>query len=521
MVRKWSMLMCVALLFGLIPAYGGEAHAAASPEGGPQLVSGYYHYVGLTSGGKVTGWGGNEFGGLADGTNVNRSKPVAAKGMTDVASVAAGVRQSFAVKKDGTVWAWGSNNYGQLGDGTTTSQWLPVQLAIDDVASLSGGIGYHTLALKKDGTVWAWGRNDSGELGDGTTTGRSVPAEVPGLSEMIAVSAGGYHSIALKADGTVWAWGLNTAGEMGNGTESAAQKTPVQVTGLDHVVAISAGNYHNLALKENGTVWAWGANDWGAVGDGTTTKRIVPVQVQGLSDVEAVSAGGWHSLALKADGTVWAWGYNNLGQVGDGTTMNRKAPVQATGLANVAQIAAGAFHSGALRGDGSFWGWGFNDYGQLGSGTFTDSNVPAQSLVWLDDTAPALASGTISASDVTTNSAALRWTKATDDMSGQADLQYRVYRSFKNNIQTVAEIESKGIAVNAYASDIGELQLTDLLDGMPYYFNVIVKDKAGNKTAYTMQQIVTVAIPTYSVIYRGERPYRRQGARRRLLLLRG
>ncbi|MDI4648581.1 InlB B-repeat-containing protein [Cohnella hashimotonis] len=502
MNRKLSILMCIALLFGLIPAYGGAAHAAA-PANEMQLVSGYYHDVGLTTSGKMLGWGGNEFGGLADGTDVNRSKPVAAKGMTEVASVAAGVRQSFAVKKDGTVWAWGSNNHGQLGDGTTTNQWLPVQIAIDGVASLSGGIGYHTLALKVDGTVWSWGKNDSGELGDGTTTSRSVPAEVPGLTNMIAVSAGGYHSIALKADGTVWAWGLNTAGEMGNGTESAAQATPVQVTGLDHVIAISAGNYHNLALKENGTVWAWGENSWGAVGDGTTTKRIVPVQVQGISDVVAVSAGGWHSLALKADGTLWAWGYNNLGQVGDGSTTTRKAPVQVTGLTDVAQIAAGAFHSGALRSDGSFWGWGFNDYGQLGNGTVKDSSVPAQSLVWLDDTAPALTSGTISASDVTTNSATLAWTKATDNMSGQADLQYRVYRSFKNNLQTVADIESKGIAVNAYTANADSLPLTGLLDGMPYYFNVIVKDKAGNKTAYTMQQVVTVAIPTYSVIYRG------------------
>lgn len=496
--------MCLALLFGLVPIYGngGIVHSAA-PEVEPQLVSGYYHYAGLATDGTVWGWGGNEFGGLADGTAVNRVKPVAAKGMTGVASIAAGVRQTFAVKQDSTVWAWGSNNFGQLGDGTTTNQLLPVQIAIDDVALLSGGIGYHTLALKKDGSVWAWGRNDSGQLGDGTLTNRSVPAEVPGLSGMIAVSAGGYHSIALKADGTVWAWGLNTAGEMGNGTESAAQSTPIRVSGLDHVIAISAGNYHNLALKENGTVWAWGDNGQGRLGDGTTTKRIVPVQVQGLTGMTAVSAGGFHSVALKDDGTVWAWGHNNLGQVGDGTKTQRNAPVQLPGLADVVQVAAGAFHSGALRKDGSFWGWGFNDYGQLGNGTVTDSLVPVQSAAWLDGTPPDISSGTISASAVTTNSATLTWAKATDNMSEQSSLQYRVYRSFKNNIQTVADIESKGIAVNNYTADIASLQLTDLLDGMPYYFNVIVKDKAGKKTAYTMQQVVTVAIPTYSVIYRG------------------
>lgn len=502
MKRKFSMLMCLALVLGLIPAYGGGARAAAADHD-PQLVAGYYHNVGLTTNGSAWGWGGNEFGGLADGTQTNRSNPTAAQGMTDVASIAAGVRQTFAIKKDGTVWAWGSNNHGQLGDGSTTDRLLPVQIAIDGVSSLSGGIGYHTLALKKDGTVWAWGKNDNGELGDDTLTSRSAPAAVPGLTDIVAVSAGGYHSIALKADGTVWAWGLNTSGEMGNGTESAAQKTPVQVTGLDHVIAISAGNYHNLAVKENGTVWAWGDNDWGALGDGTTTKRIVPVQVQGLSDVEAVSAGGWHSVALKADGTVWTWGYNNLGQVGDGTNANRHAPAQLTGLADIVQVAAGAFHSAALRKDGSVWSWGYGSYGQLGTGNFNTSNVPVQSKAWLDGTTPDVLSGTIAASGITTNSATLTWAKATDNMTEQSDLQYRLYRSFKNNLQTVADIESKGIAVNAYTADIDSLALTGLLDGMPYYFNVIVKDKAGNKTAYTMQQVVTVAIPTYSVIYRG------------------
>ncbi|MEK0312419.1 RCC1 domain-containing protein [Cohnella sp. 56] len=502
MRRITSIWLCVALLIGIIPIYGPRAHAAA-PANEPQLVAGYYHSVGLATDGTVWGWGGNEFGGLANGTKTNSSIPVAAKGMNDVVSIAAGVRQSFAIKKDGTVWAWGSNNYGQLGDGSTTDRLLPVQIDIGDVAALSGGIGYHTLALKKDGTVWAWGDNESGELGDGTKISRSVPGPVPGLSDIVAVSAGGYHSMALKSDGTVWAWGLNTAGEMGNNTESAAQTAPVKVSGLDHVVAISAGNYHNLALKENGTVWAWGDNGQGRLGDGTATKRIVPVQVQELSGVKAIAAGGFHSVALKEDGTVWAWGHNNYGQVGDGTTTQRNKPVPIGGLSGVMQIAANSFSSAALREDGSIWSWGYGDYGQLGTGNKAASNVPVQSKAWLDGTPPAVSSGTIAASDVTTDSATLTWAKASDNMSGQTDLEYRVYRSFKNNIQSIADIEAKGIAVNAYTADIDSLRLTGLLDGMPYYFNVIVKDKAGQKSAYTMQQVVTVAIPTYSVIYRG------------------
>ncbi|WP_338130549.1 InlB B-repeat-containing protein [Cohnella ginsengisoli] len=167
------------------------------------------------------------------------------------------------------------------------------------------------------------------------------------------------------------------------------------------------------------------------------------------------------------------------------------------------QVAAGSFHSAALRNDGSVWGWGYAGYGQLGTGNFNESVSPVQSKAWLDGITPDVANGTIAASGVTTDSAALTWTKATDDMTEQSGLQYRVYRSFKNNIQSVADMESKGIAVNTYTADLDSVQLTNLIDGMPYYFNVIVKDKAGNKTAYTMQQVVTVAIPTYSVIYRG------------------
>ncbi len=197
-----------------------------------------------------------------------------------------------------------------------------------------------------------------------------------GLSALLFFSVLLLPAVAHTQDRQVRAWGRNDVGQLGDGT-TTNRNTPVQVSGLSGVIQVAGGN-HSLALKSDGTVWAWGRNDHGELGDGTTTNRSTPVQVSGLTSVTQLVAGTYHSLALKSDGTVWAWGYNSHGQLGDGTTTNRSTPVQVSGLSGVIQVAGKVYHSLALKSDGTVWAWGRNIFGGLGDGTNTDRSTPVQ-----------------------------------------------------------------------------------------------------------------------------------------------
>ncbi len=235
---------------------------------------------------------------------------------------------------------------------------------------------YHTVAVKTDGTLWTWGWDGYGQLGDGdpsgtgTTTSVSQPAPVLIGSGFAAVSAGTNHTVAVKQDGTLWAWGDNYYGQLGDGT-ATTRYVPAQIG--SGFAAVSAGWNHTVALKMDGTLWAWGNNYNGQLGDGTTTTRYVPAQIG--SGFAAVSAGSYlHTVAVKADGTLWAWGFNSNGQLGDGTTAQRSSPVQIG--SGFVSAAAGSYHTEAVKADGTLWAWGSNYHGQLGDGTWTSRYVP-------------------------------------------------------------------------------------------------------------------------------------------------
>jgi alpha-tubulin suppressor-like RCC1 family protein/uncharacterized protein YjdB len=382
------------------------------------ITCGDYFSLALKSDGTVWAWGANWYGQLGNGTASYEEStwyPVQVKGsegngfLENITAVAAANNHSLALDSEGNVWAWGANWYGQLGNGTTNDSYIPLKVKasnssddfLEDVIAIAAGSNC-SLALKSDGTVWSWGYNETGKLGDGTVQNKSLPVQVKDsdgtgyLTNIIAISSGHIHSLALRNDGTVWAWGENWVGNLGDGTYNS-RLTPVQVKGptesgyLEKITAISSNFYHSLALREDGTVWGWGANWNGQLGDGSYMDSSIPVQVKGeenvgfLVNITSISTGFDHSVASSSEGFVWSWGYNGSAQLGNGSFANSTIPVKVKDpenfgfLEEIVTIFAGAEHSLALKEDGTIWSWGANWFGQLGIGWDDGwSTTPAQ-----------------------------------------------------------------------------------------------------------------------------------------------
>jgi len=328
-----------------------------------------------------------------------------------VTQVSAGDGYTIVLKQDRTVWAWGINNFGQLGNGKIDIDEKiypnPVQVCVDinctafldEIIAIETG-DFHVVALKSNGTVWAWGRNSNGQLGNGMTDDSGIPVRVCAddacaslFVDVIALAAGAEHVVVLKNDLRVWAWGGNFDGQLGDGT-NVDRLTPVPVCAdisctttltLRNASSIAAGLYHSVAV-DNGSVWAWGWNEDGQLGDETTDGRVIPVQTclalgcdAYLSGVTAVSAGYYHTVALKDDGSVWAWGSNLFGQIGNNTKIDSLLPTQVcidetctVFLSGITALATSVLHTLALRDDGTLWAWSWNYYGQLGDGSTDD-----------------------------------------------------------------------------------------------------------------------------------------------------
>jgi alpha-tubulin suppressor-like RCC1 family protein len=319
---------------------------------------------------------------------------------------------------------WGRNFDGQLGNGSTDDSATAVGVSgLAEIAQVSAGY-FHSLALTSGGFVWAWGYNGQGELGNGSTTDGAVPlpVEVTGLPVITKVATGWGSSLALASDGTVWAWGENQDGELGNGSTANSDK-PVQVAGLTGVVQIAAGSFFDLALRSDGTVGAWGDNTFGELGNGGTANSDVPVQVTGLSRVTQIAAGGNVAMVARTQGfitsltTVWTWGDNSQGQLGDGTTTNRSTPEEVSGISvpGVRQIAVGGTFSLVLGSDGSVWGWGGDYDSQLGNAATYSWTRPVETI-GMDSGITQIAAGFLHALALRSDGTVLAWG---DDQSGE------------------------------------------------------------------------------------------------------
>ncbi|MBP1905617.1 alpha-tubulin suppressor-like RCC1 family protein [Paenibacillus turicensis] len=442
------------------------------------IAAGLIHGMALTQEGELWYWGTPYNNGIA--------QPM--KFMSGVKAMSGGLGTTQIVKTDGTMWTMGLNTYGQLGDGTKTNRTIPVQVSnMKEVVGVAGG-ETASYAVKADGSVWSWGRNDRGQLGDGTIADRltavkvldnsaprvtlgyptgsqaspsisninypsilwnqkddaqtvftayqvqimdgvdqilldtgivnqsitqdsnawTVNEELPrgkalkiqvrvkdeaawsewseprwlkiGIEEGVVQEDAGlatssHHVVHVKTDGSVWTWGDNAQGQLGDGTKTN-KTTAVQVEGLSDMVMVGAGAEHSLALKHDGTVWTWGNNVNGQLGTGDTVSSLTPVQVPDLENVIAVTAGSKSSYALKQDGTVWIWGYGPGGY-------SLVKPEKINDLTGVSQIATNNRYALALKSDGTVWSWGDGWELQLGTGVY--SQVKAMQIKGLSN----------------------------------------------------------------------------------------------------------------------------------------
>ena len=363
-----SVLITTLTIFGLSSSLVAQ-----------KIAGGTGNNLYLCSNGTVESWGSNIYGELGNGVNgggQQQTVPVKVSFLTDIIDIAVGGNVSFALKNDGTVWAWGANYYGQLGNGNNTDSNVPVKVNLLNGIIAISVKSSHCLALKNDGTVWSWGNNNAGQLGNGSKVNTNIPLQIITLNGIIAIAAGGNHSFAIKNDGTVWAWGRNSQGQLGMGTFTEWYLTPVQVSALTNITAISLLDHSSLALKGDGTMLSWGDNTYGQLGIGSFTYSKVPVPITSLSGIKAIAGGFYHSIALKNDGTLQTWGSNSSGELGNGTYTNSNVPVQVSSLTRVTSISGGISHSLAIKDNSTAMTWGGNGSGQLGIGSYTDSNVP-------------------------------------------------------------------------------------------------------------------------------------------------
>ena len=331
----------------------------------------------------------------SDGTTISgtgSSSPVTISGLTTgtayTVTVAAvnsfGLGVSSAASNSVTplgqeLYSWGGNVGGGLGLGDTVNRSSPVQVGAlntwETVAAMSRTSG----AIKKDGTLWTWGNNSNGVLGQdvGYSDKRSSPVQVGALTTWYKLSAGSYdnnagaHFLAVKTDGTMWAWGYNSNGQLGL-SDTYARSSPVQIGALTGWAEVAAGVFSSMALKTDGTLWSWGKNAYGVLGRGTKNPGndySSPVQIGALTTWSKIAMSELTAAAIKTDGTLWMWGFGYQGQLGlgvSGFTASRSSPVQVGALTTWAAVSVTRVSTFAVKTDGTMWAWGYNGQGRLG-----------------------------------------------------------------------------------------------------------------------------------------------------------
>lgn len=266
------------------------------------------------------------------------------------------------------LYTWGNDSGGKLGHDTiTVNKSSPTQVGSLEWLKVSMHGNFHSLAIRNDNRLYAWGYNTNGKLGNNSVVDKSSPVVIGSRAWAECDGAMYGSSFAIRTNGTLWAWGSDTSGLLAQNTRNYSKSSPVQVGSLTTWSKVFAGNTHCLALRTDGTLWGWGNNTWGKIGDGGRTARSSPVQVFGAATWISAGANEDYSFGVKTDGTLWFWGNGNFGRSGNNTAgLNRSRPTQIGALSDWAQVSVGRTQTNAVKTDGTLWAWGINDNGQCG-----------------------------------------------------------------------------------------------------------------------------------------------------------
>ncbi len=359
-----------------------------------QISAGGYHSCGIDEVGELYCWGRNDMGQLGDGTDEEHTTPNPVDLAGPIKEVSAGWLHTCAIDDDDALWCWGHGSDGRLGHGTfdDDNSFEPVPVAGGFSWKTVDAGYFHTCAIRDDDTAWCWGYGNPGQLGNGSSDNQHSPVQVGSEAGWTQVSGSGeLHSCGRRVDGSAWCWGSNFHGTLGDGeggdgdgggSGGGDTNEPVGVDGPDEWQMVDTGVYNSCGLRDDGTAWCWGKNQWGQVGDGTETQRTTPEQVDFSGEFSTLYTDYATTCALDTTDSLWCWGWNNYGEFGNGTIGgSESSPTEATPGYSWQELSIGERHACGIENDGTAWCWGDNEYGQRGDGGEADPVDTPQPVV--------------------------------------------------------------------------------------------------------------------------------------------